>query len=333
MSGEGLKVGVLGASGFLGNQVVRALLDEGVTPRAVLRRATSMNLRGLDVPTLRADLDDDDGLAAALSGLDMVVHAAAYYPKLSVDHAAVVRTGVAQTERILDAAASAGVRRFVYLGSTATVAPAEGRPSDERDIYATSPGHGPYHDAKWAMEQRVLAEDRFETRVCLPSACLGPGDLRVGTSGMLVATARGLDPAHPEGVVSWVDVRDVGRGAARQLLRDGAPRRIVLSAGSQSLHDMLVALADRYRVAPPSPALAPAVAIRLADEAEHAAAASGQRPSISREIVDLVVRGVPMDASLAQRTLDLTWRPLPDTLDAFDAWARKLKLIPPLPQS
>ena len=46
--------------------------------------------------------------------------------------------------------------------------------------------------------------------------------------------------------------------------------------------------------------------------------------------MDLIVHGLPIDASLATRALGITWSPLSTTLDRFDAWARQMRIIPPL---
>jgi hypothetical protein len=41
-----------------------------------------------------------------------------------------------------------------------------------------------------------------------------------------------------------------------------------------------------------------------------------------------VIRGVPIDADLARRSLGIVFRPLDETLDAFDDWARRMHLLP-----
>ncbi len=81
----------------------------------------------------------------------------------------------------------------------------------------------------------------------------------------------------------------------------------------------------------PHPPLSGEASIALADAEEARAAREGGRASLSREIVDLVVHGVPLDASLSRRVLAVSYRPLRDTLDAYDAWARRLRILPPLP--
>lgn len=320
---------ILGAGGFLGLHAVDALRTLGEEPRCGRRpRSNVLGLRARKARMLTADLDDKDGLVEAMRGCDRVLHLAGHYPRTSLDPAGATRIGLEQSRRVLDAAAIAGVQRLVYVSSTATVAPNPEGLADERHLYAAAPPHGLYHSLKWQMERLFLDEDRFEVRVACPSGCLGPGDLRVGTSALLIGLARGMDPPHPDGVVALVDVRDVGQGLARLLLAERAPKRLILSAENHRLHELLCSVAPRYAVPTPSPALSAAEAIARADQEEALSLTENRRPGLSREIVDLVVHGLPLSARLAEDQLGLRWTPLSQTLDALDTWARRLSLIP-----
>ena len=328
---------VLGASGFLGLNLVDALLAAGVRPRCARRkRSNVLALRQRRAPMVLADLDAPDSLEAAMAGCETVFHLAGHYPRLSLEPARTLAVGITQIAAVLDAAARTGVRRVVYVSSTATAAPAPGppgvrRPSDERDVFADSPGFGAYHDLKWAMEARALREDRLEVLVACPGACLGPWDLRGGTSGLLLGLARGLDPAHPEGVINPVDVRDVALALVLLAEHPAPPRRLLLSAANLHLHGLLAELAGRYGVAPPQPPLSDEAARAFADAEELAIAVSAGRARLSREIVDLVVHGVPLDARLSSAALGLRYRPLAETLDDADDWSRQMGLLPERP--
>lgn len=325
---------VLGAAGFLGVNLVDALLAAGHTPRCGHRRRTNLiPLRRRGVDLALADLDAPDTLASALADVDVVFHLAGHYPRHGLDPEGAVTRARRELTALLDAAAAAGVRRVVYVSSTATAARrADGQPSTEADVFAEPPGFGAYHDAKWAMEQLALAERRLEVVVACPGACLGPWDLRVGTSALLVAMARGLDPPHPDGWVSPVDVRDVARALVRLGERAAPPRRVLLAGPSLRLHGLLEALAARYAVARPSPALTDAAAIAFANAEERRVSGSAERAELAREIADLVIHGAPIDARLGASLLAPGgYRPLCETLDAFDAFARRMRLIPTHP--
>lgn len=266
-----------------------------------------------------------------MDGVDVVIHAAGHYPAVSLDPEGTLTLGLRQMRSVLDAAATAGVRRLLYVSSTATTRARPDRPSDERDVWTSRPGIGVYHDLKWAMEAMAEAEDRLEVVTVCPAACLGVGDARVGTCAIVVALARGLAVPHADGVVSIVDAADVGAALARLVLHPAPPRRLLLSGGSYPFHPLMERLAVRYGVAPPPAPLEAAIAQALALEEEHRATSEGRRPALSRELVDLVVHGARLDTSLAERVLPMPWSTLEQTLDRFDGWARRLGLVPRAP--
>lgn len=325
-----MKVTITGASGFLGLNLVDVMRAEGLSPRCVHRpRGNLIPLRRRQVELAPADLEDREALDRALAGTEVLVHLAAHYPRDSRTPEASLARGLAQTEAVFDAAVRAGVRRVVFMSSTATVAPrADGRPSTEADVFAACPGHGTYHDLKWAMEQRALAERRLEVAVACPAACIGPWDLKVGTSALLVATAHGRCPPHPDGDVGLVDARDVGRGLLALARHPSPPPRVILAGSTTRLQALLERLARHYEVAPPTAPITAAEAFALADAEEARVAGTPERAAIAREIVDLVVHGVPLDASLAEHVLGLRWTPFEETLAAFDAWATRMQIIP-----
>jgi nucleoside-diphosphate-sugar epimerase len=110
------KVLVTGASGFLGQHVVRAFLQRGVAVRAMVRPASKiehLDWAG-DVEVVRADLRVADDLDRALAGVDTVVHLAAC---VAGDDDLRFASTVVGTERLLDAMGRSKVRRFVLASS------------------------------------------------------------------------------------------------------------------------------------------------------------------------------------------------------------------------
>ncbi len=327
-----MSVLVLGAGGFLGLNVVDALLASGIVPRCGRRRRGNvLGLRQREVPLVEADLDQGATLAAAMAGCRTVVHLAGHYPRLSNRPLEAVQLATRQTKEVLQAAVAARVERLIYVSSTATVAVVAGRASNEDDVFSSSPGFGTYHAVKWAMEAAVASERFVQTVTVCPGACLGAFDWKIGTAAMLWSLRRGECPPHPEGLVSWVDVRDVALAIARLVAAPAAPKRVLLSAGSVPFHPFLLQIAERYGVRHVSEPLRPQVAIALADAEEAKALAEGGRPRLSREIVDLILHGPCIDAALSRELLGLTYRPLEQTLAAFDAWATQMGA--PIPNS
>ncbi|WP_200804695.1 DUF2867 domain-containing protein [Ferrimonas marina] len=107
------KVLVLGASGFVGANLVPALVEQGYPVRAASRRPAQLALRRWPVELCRADVLQQDTLAEALEGVDTV-----YY----LIHAMTEGAGFDQREQqgarnLAEAAQQAGVKRIIYLGA------------------------------------------------------------------------------------------------------------------------------------------------------------------------------------------------------------------------
>ncbi|KAB2928690.1 MAG: NAD-dependent epimerase/dehydratase family protein [Dechloromonas sp.] len=132
---------VTGAGGFIG----RRLLSGGA--RALVR--TASRLPGAVV----GDLLDRDSLRTACAGIETVVHCAGYaHAFTSSDPDAHHRINFVGTCNLLDAAAAAGVRRFIFLSSVKAMAE-----PGEACVDEDWPGlpETPYGQAKRAAEERV----------------------------------------------------------------------------------------------------------------------------------------------------------------------------------
>ncbi|MER7569296.1 NAD(P)H-binding protein [Streptomyces sp. NPDC097941] len=103
-----MKVLVTGASGTVGNLVVRALSQREVAVRGVVRREESAAaLRALNLPGVEVavtDLADPDAVPALLDGIDTVFLVTAN-----------VADQLTQEQQVIQAAAAAGVQRVVKL--------------------------------------------------------------------------------------------------------------------------------------------------------------------------------------------------------------------------
>jgi nucleoside-diphosphate-sugar epimerase len=114
---------VTGGAGFIGSHLAEALIRRGDRVRVVDNLVTGRreNLAHLpDVDLVVADLADPGVAAAAVEGCDYVLHQAAIpsVPRSVQDPVASHRANVDATLNLLVAARDAGVRRFVYAGSS-----------------------------------------------------------------------------------------------------------------------------------------------------------------------------------------------------------------------
>lgn len=171
MISQGTRILVSGAAGFLGRALVEALLAEGRSVRALVRRPVDLG----SAEIARGDLRDPEALARACEGIDLVFHTAAKAGGWG-DPAEYEAVNVGGTEALLAAARRAGVRAFVYTSSPSVVF--DGRPiegADERLPYARR-FLADYPRTKALAEQKVLGFEGLATVAIRPHLIWGPGD-------------------------------------------------------------------------------------------------------------------------------------------------------------
>ena len=112
---------VTGGAGFIGSHLVDALIRNGLRVRILdnLSTGTRRNLNP-DAELIEADLRDLDSIRPAVRDIDTVFHAAALARvPLSIERPIETHTvNALGTLNVLMAAREAGVRRFVYSGSS-----------------------------------------------------------------------------------------------------------------------------------------------------------------------------------------------------------------------
>lgn len=179
------RVLVTGASGLLGREVVFALLRAGYQVRAFQRgesQIASLLPEHLAdrFDQVRGSLTDPSNLGPALAGVDGVIHLAA---KVSVvgPWEEYRQTNLEGTRNLLEAARSAGLRRFLHTSSP-SVAHA-GSSLIGADSQPASPrrARGNYARSKAEAEQLALSYDAddFWVGVLRPHLVWGPGDTQL----------------------------------------------------------------------------------------------------------------------------------------------------------
>ncbi|MBX7213386.1 MAG: NAD-dependent epimerase/dehydratase family protein [Thermoflexales bacterium] len=236
---------VLGATGFIGGQIARAAAEAGHDTRAGRRRADAVGAIG-DVPVhwVRADLEDEASLVDAMRGCGVVIHAAASYPQNFRKVSAEVARAEAEIRRVLTAARTAGVERFIYTSSLTTTAAwtagqGPGRLADERDFYQPGSARSAYYEAKLAMERIVLDERVLPTVALLPTAVFGPGDIKPTTGLVLLEAARGHFPVVFDATLDVVDGRDVAASHLAAIERGVPGERYILGGHAISVADLI----------------------------------------------------------------------------------------------
>jgi len=243
---------VTGATGFLGSNLVRLLVNQGQKPRILVReRSDKRGLAGLRLDEIQGDVLDPDSLTAAMRGVEQVYHLAGIVRFEKGAQAELHNVHVNGTRNVLRAANAAGVRRLVHVSSIAAVGhgPLD-HPATEQTPYNFT--DHPYHDSKRAGEQMALAEaGKVEVVVANPTTLFGPYDVKPTSGAILLMVAKGLALAYPTGGNNFAGVQDVADGLIR-LMQKGRPgERYILGGENLTFKELLTQCAEEAGVSRP----------------------------------------------------------------------------------
>jgi nucleoside-diphosphate-sugar epimerase len=263
---------VTGGSGYVGTQLVAALLRAGNPVRATVRStASEAELRaavrrgdaddaGLEIVT--ADLTADDGWPAAVAGCEEVHHVASPIPSVQpTDPDELIVPAREGALRVLRAARDAGVRRVVLTSSFVAIGytPKPGAEFTEDDwTDPDTPGLAPYPRSKVIAERAawdLMDRDGGDTELVVvnPTFILGPTlttDLRSSLQ-LVKAMLEGTMPVVRRARFGIADVRDVADVHIRAMAAPGAAgKRFLVVADGPTVSFLEVADTLRRRLGP-----------------------------------------------------------------------------------
>ena len=207
---------ITGATGHIGNTLVRQLLARGQKVRALLRPGKDpIALAGLKLEYAYGDILDPDSLARALKGVDVVYHLAARISIAAGPDPETVRVNLDGTRNLIRAARRASIRRLVYVSSIyALRVPAEGT-VDESCPFDAQSTRGEYDRSKAAasIEVQHAAAEGLDAVIVCPTAVTGPFDFQMSEAGrgILYNMPPGIK-FYVDGAYDFVDVRDAAAG-------------------------------------------------------------------------------------------------------------------------
>jgi dihydroflavonol-4-reductase len=207
---------VTGASGHIGNVLVRQLFSRGDRVRAFVRLGNfPYALHGLEVEIVPGDIRDADSLRRAMQGVDILYHLAAKISLTDGSDPETEQVTLRGTRNVLDAMGEAKVRRLVYASSIYALQIPETGLVDESLPFDPNRAHGCYgrSNPKASLEVQRAAFGGLDAVIVCPTAVTGPYDFQFSDSGrgILYNMQPGIK-FYINGAYDFVDVRDVAHG-------------------------------------------------------------------------------------------------------------------------
>ena len=302
---------VTGGGGFLGQAIVRQLLERGDTV-SVINRSAYPELEALGVTCQRGDIADAQAVLNAVEGVDAVIHVAAkagpglYAPDF-------IAANVTGTQNVIDACRQHGIRYLVHTSSPSVVH--GGGDIDGGDESLPYPDHfpAPYPATKARAEKMVLAASNDELKACAlrPHLIWGPGDNQLLPRLIEKNRAGRLRLPAPEKLIDTVYIDNAARAhvlALDNLTGSGtaAGKAYFISNGEPlPVYDILSRLLEAYGETPKIRKVPKSVAMAVATVVEGAWRLLKKRsdPPLARFVVEHLATAHWYDLSAAKSDL------------------------------
>ncbi|TCI84804.1 SDR family oxidoreductase [Tenacibaculum sp. M341] len=258
------KVLITGISGYVGLHTAAELLKNGYAVRGSVRslsktaKLTEALRKEVDpkgnLEYYELDLLKDDGWKEAMEGCDYVLHIASpYFATEPKDENEMIKPAIEGTQRALNAAKNAGVKRLVLTSSTVAMLGEGNRSINVNPDTWTNPkakGMSAYIKSKtlaeksaWDFINAQTGNDKLEMVVLNPGAIWGPslsGTLAGESIELVKKMITGKTPMLAKAAMNMVDVRDVAKIHVQALENQQAngKRFIVASERAYSFKEM-----------------------------------------------------------------------------------------------
>lgn len=318
-------VAVTGATGLLGRHIVEKLLAEGVKTLA-LHRSGREALLPEEITKRQGDVLDQVSLEDAFEGATTVIHAAAlvsYNPRW---RKRILEVNVAGTRNVVDACLQSGVKNLIHISSVSAL----GRKPDQlvnEESKWTGHHSSDYGQSKYLAELEVFRGAEEGLTVCMvnPSLILTASQLHRSSSTLFdyVWKERRF---YTDGVLNYVDARDVAETVFQLYKKPWPGEKFLLSAGCLSFQDFFSQVAKHFNKKAPSTRISSSLSYWAGWVEEMRGLLFNQEPLVTRKLARLAVQSFRYDNRKVQELVGVRFRTLEETLDwCCEVYQRNVK--------
>ena len=325
---------VTGATGHIGNVLVRELLARGAVVRAlVLPDDDKHPLTGLDIETVHGDVTDPVSLKSAFAGAELVFHLAGIVTIMPGMASVLERVNVGGMRNVIAACRASGVRRLVYTSSIHAIAePPHGTVIDESQPFDPDRVLGDYARSKARATLLLLDEVRkggLDAVICCPTGVIGPWDYGISNIGQLILDfASGHLKSYVSGAYDFVDVRDVARGLILAADKGQPGRHYIFSGAQVQVPELMEELARDIGYPAPSYQIPTVIARTAGILASVYYRLLRRKPVFTAYSIDVLRSNSLVSSARAREELGFTSRPWQESIRDHVEWFRTEGMLP-----
>ena len=325
---------VTGATGHIGNVLVRELITRGQTVRAfVLPDDDCRPLHGLNTEIAYGDVTDLQSLESAFSGADLVFHLAGIVTIMSRMKNVLNQVNVGGVRNVVAACRTTGVGRLIYTSSIHAIAePPHGTAIDETQPFNPDRVLGDYARSKARATLLLLDEvskGGLNATICCPTGIIGPWDYGISNIGQLILDfASGHLKSYVRGAYDFVDVRDVARGLILSAEKGQSGRHYILSGAQVQVPELMKELERNIGYPAPTYEIPPSIARAAGVLATIYYRLIRRRPVFTAYSIDVLRSNSQVSSARAREELGFIARAWQDSIRDHIDWFRDEGMLP-----
>jgi dihydroflavonol-4-reductase len=327
-----MKAFITGSTGFLGSNLIQALLERGYEVKALARNKQKAKkiLGNLKLEIVEGDLDNISKFAPALEDCDVLFHTAAYFREYYApgNHwETLEKLNVKATIELLTAAEKYGIKRAIHTSSSGVIGMKPNhQPGDESTAPDAKRLENLYFRSKLKADEAIAQFQKnanLEIITVFPGWMHGPGDAAPTAGGQVVLDLLGRKiPAYPDGGTTVVDVRDVANGMILALEKGKNFDRFILAGKYISLQEIGAAIERVSGVPTPKRILPANLVLAIAWMSERISSITKQPSSMTVEGVKTLLPKDIVASDKAIHELGITFRNFDETAKDAVNWFR-----------
>ena len=239
---------VTGASGLVGTELVKQLLQKGIRVKALIHKKPLTLPSHPLLQVIQGDLLDVVALESLVQDVDRVYHCAGLISYAPNSRSSLYQINVEATGNLVNACLPYQHIKFIHVSSIAALGKyTEGKPLNENSKWKNDASNSNYGYSKYLGEMEVwrgIAEG-LDAVIVNPSIILGAGDWNSGSTSIFKKMYDEF-PWYSEGINGFVDVKDLADIMIRLGDSNINQERFIVSAENKSYRDVFCMIADAF---------------------------------------------------------------------------------------
>ena len=299
---------VTGATGHIGNNLVRLLVKGGFRTGALVRNSHSNDaLDQLPVSIHMGDLSNQELLTNIFDQYDVVCHLAGYISVMPRQRELLNFVNIEGTRNVLQATIESD-KRLIYMSSSHAIPIDQSRNSINEDVPITpqdiKEDYGRSKAIATKLVQDAANSHLLQATILHPTGVIGPLDFKVSNIGQVIKAYKKKGTYfYIDGTYDFVDVRDVSLATLAAITNKPPKNRYILSGHQVSVFQLLEYLSILSGRNAPSIKIPVRIAKSSALVAGYVAHFTGVTTNFTKESIGTLTSGITFDSSLARQDL------------------------------